>query len=452
MQKGQELIYALNNRANHYDKIRLRGAFFHHKDGYYPIKLLILPTNEHFESKILDYGELLLVDQVSSVSEISSLVMKFGNLHEFEISQHRIVIPRGYFSDLEEDQTKISQEFGGYASLSDYERKLLKYTRSYPKSTFRQWPTKTYLFQCRVESDFNNAYSKKSSNPLPVISGLPLLPDYYSAISWWIGNDLDYLNDNKIIFYLPDFRARITDVVFAKNEFIIKIEPKLTRSEDLRGKYFVSYESLTPDFGDIDFSKSCNIAIKERVQRLYVVLYDINNPISQVDFRDYHLRSSREDELDIEYAESNIEYWLTAGENEGIEFKIEVEERKTDQFVESVGAFLNTDGGRIFIGVDDNGNIKGLDEGQIKKYQQRIPDWIRNWIEPQAQVKIEVVQVREKAIIVVTMPKGTNPPYNYRDHGIYIRAGATDRIATRDELLLLIPDRSLGLSETKLVY
>jgi len=43
---------------------------------------------------------------------------------------------------------------------------------------------------------------------------------------------------------------------------------------------------------------------------------------------------------------------------------------------------------------------------------------------------------------MVSINKGSQPPYNYRDHGFCIRAGSTDRIATRDELLSLMAEES----------
>lgn len=439
MPNGQEIISALNNPSNPYGQIRLKGVFFHHGEEYYPIKILFIPTDKHVETTVLDYGDLLLIDREYSTSEVATVVQNLGERHEITISPFKIVLPRGYFRNLEEDSSKIGAEYGGYSPLSEFESKHLRHYRSYPKSTFRQWPTRTYLFQFQYDPTYSTAYSRKSSQPLPVKNEIPLLPDYHSAIRWWLGNDFDYLNDGKIIFYLPDVRARISDIKIAKDEFIVKSESRLAKIGDLRGKYYVSYERMSPDIGDLDFSKPCHIAIKEDVQRIYVILYDKNTPSNIIDYRDYNLRYSREDDLDIEYEESNIEYWLVSGESADIEFKLEVEDKKTDQFIESVCSFSNTYGGRIFIGVDDNGNVKGLDENQIAKYQQRMPDWIRNWIEPQPQATIEVVDVRGKALIMVTVPKGNDQPYNYRDHGVYIRAGATDRIATRDELVLLMP-------------
>ena len=137
---------------------------------------------------------------------------------------------------------------------------------------------------------------------------------------------------------------------------------------------------------------------------------------------------------------------MTSGESEEIEFKLEMESDKDKkEFLETVCSFSNSLGGRIFIGIDNNGNPKGLDEIQIERYQKKIPDLIRSWIEPQVQSKIDVTELRQKKVIMASINKGSQPPYNYRDHGFYIRAGSTDRIATLDELLSLVSKEERGL-------
>ena len=49
-------------------------------------------------------------------------------------------------------------------------------------------------------------------------------------------------------------------------------------------------------------------------------------------------------------------------------------------------------------------------------------------------VSVDEVQIRNLPIIVVTIPEGKDKPYAVKDKGIYIRSGASKRIATRYEL------------------
>ncbi len=61
------------------------------------------------------------------------------------------------------------------------------------------------------------------------------------------------------------------------------------------------------------------------------------------------------------------------------EFKIKL----TDTLEKEVIAFLNTEGGNIFIEIDDKGNINGV-TGNIDLLQRTIKDRIKNNIMPSA--------------------------------------------------------------------
>ena len=64
-------------------------------------------------------------------------------------------------------------------------------------------------------------------------------------------------------------------------------------------------------------------------------------------------------------------------EDSRTEFKVKL----VDDLEETIIAFLNKDGGSIFIGVDDNGNIIGL-KNNMDLFQRKIKDKIISSIEP----------------------------------------------------------------------
>ena len=68
------------------------------------------------------------------------------------------------------------------------------------------------------------------------------------------------------------------------------------------------------------------------------------------------------------------------------EFKIKI----TDKLENEVISFLNSDGGNIFIGIDDNGKIIGLN-GNIDLLQRNIKDRIKNNIMPSTLGLFDVV-------------------------------------------------------------
>lgn len=120
------------------------------------------------------------------------------------------------------------------------------------------------------------------------------------------------------------------------------------------------------------------------------------------------------------------------GENSYIEFK--EEEIKAKDLAEEIVAFSNSEGGMILIGVDDEGNIKGIKNDRM---EETIMNICRNNCIPNIIPSYESIEVEGKIIAVITIPKGLNKPYYTSDHKYYIRVGTTKRIASKEELLRL---------------
>ena len=68
---------------------------------------------------------------------------------------------------------------------------------------------------------------------------------------------------------------------------------------------------------------------------------------------------------------------LSTIEDSRNEFKIKL----VDDLEETVIAFLNKDGGNIYIGVDDNGKVVGL-KNSMDLFQRKVKDKIISNIEP----------------------------------------------------------------------
>lgn len=123
---------------------------------------------------------------------------------------------------------------------------------------------------------------------------------------------------------------------------------------------------------------------------------------------------------------------LKNGENAYIEFK--EEGIKAKDLAEEIVALANSEGGIILIGVDDDGNIKGVSDKQI---EEKIMNICRNNCIPNIIPAFEIIDIAEKTIAVITISKGLNKPYYTSEHKYYIRVGTTKRIASREELLRL---------------
>ena len=124
-------------------------------------------------------------------------------------------------------------------------------------------------------------------------------------------------------------------------------------------------------------------------------------------------------------------------ENENIEFKLAFTENIYPELV----AFLNSDGGTIYVGYDDIGQLIGLSDAKI--IEERISNGIIQKISPDASVfiSINVDTIDSKEIVVIRVSKGINV-YSLKEKGIlkgtYIRNGSCSIPASEETVKQMI--------------
>lgn len=118
--------------------------------------------------------------------------------------------------------------------------------------------------------------------------------------------------------------------------------------------------------------------------------------------------------------------------------KTELKRVLNESFEKEVDAFLNSFDGVIYIGVEDNGTVVGVDN--IDKTMKEIADIITTKIlpNPQEYVKVEVLFEDGKTIIAVNVKKGNSlyyiKKYGRSAAGCYIRVGTTCRSMTEEQI------------------
>ena len=120
-----------------------------------------------------------------------------------------------------------------------------------------------------------------------------------------------------------------------------------------------------------------------------------------------------------------IDKLLTEGEGLKIEFK-EAKDSVPSSFFETVVSFSNTDGGTILLGVNDNGDITGIDVNSESKLNKDIITSLNSpdCINPPIYVEPILVQHAEGPILVIQLPSSSQ----VHDHAgrIYIREYESD--------------------------
>ncbi len=112
--------------------------------------------------------------------------------------------------------------------------------------------------------------------------------------------------------------------------------------------------------------------------------------------------------------------------------KIELKSKYTDQIVKEIVAFINADGGKIYIGINDDGTVCGAQK--IDETLRSISDIITTQIEPNAidSVKTELEIIEGLPVIVINVKKGISPlycikKYGFSSSGCMIRIGSSCR-------------------------
>ena len=124
---------------------------------------------------------------------------------------------------------------------------------------------------------------------------------------------------------------------------------------------------------------------------------------------------------------------IANGENSGVEFKEDQE--RTERIAKEIVALANFNGGKLVLGVDDDGNIIGI---QRKDLEHWIMDVVfGRKVHPMILPFYEEVQVDDhRRVAVITITQGITKPYVVRHNNreqIYIRVGSTSQHATREQ-------------------
>ncbi len=119
----------------------------------------------------------------------------------------------------------------------------------------------------------------------------------------------------------------------------------------------------------------------------------------------------------------------------------------TDNIKYAIIAFANTDGGKIFVGLNDDGSVRGVDHPDDTML--RLTNMARDSIHPDVTMFMDcTTQIMEgKPVVVLTVQRGTARPYylagkGVRPEGVYVRQGASSVPASETAILQMIRETS----------
>lgn len=124
---------------------------------------------------------------------------------------------------------------------------------------------------------------------------------------------------------------------------------------------------------------------------------------------------------------------------------VELKEVVVDDIKKEIIAFANCDGGKLYIGVRDDGTVIGLDNADSVSLQ--ISNMVRDAIKPDITMFLhyETIVENGKNIVAIDIQRGTDRPYylakkGMRPEGVYVRQGYSSVPATDTAIRRMIKE------------
>ena len=121
------------------------------------------------------------------------------------------------------------------------------------------------------------------------------------------------------------------------------------------------------------------------------------------------------------------------------DFKLMLEEKKPKSWLKSVSAFANGSGGSLFFGIDNDGNVKGLDD--VQYICETVSSKIRDYMDPLPEVEMIPQEIDGLHILQLKVNSGHYTPYYYVGDGqrvAFVRIGDESIPATAEQMVRLV--------------
>lgn len=145
----------------------------------------------------------------------------------------------------------------------------------------------------------------------------------------------------------------------------------------------------------------------------------------------------------------HIQQLIEEGEHQQLDFKFEISDSK--RIARSLAAFANTDGGRLLVGVKDNGAIAGIRSDEEMHMIQAAADL---YCRPKVYFSAERWEINGKEVLEVIVPKDKKQkhraPDNQGKYKVFVRVKDENLLA--DSVLLKVWKYSRNIRPAKISF
>jgi hypothetical protein len=243
------------------------------------------------------------------------------------------------------------------------------------------------------------------------------------------GRKIDNANSLMNITFVSDHLNKRKIGASAPSEYIGEFATQNEKIEQTLASHLIDYQASGIESNDY------SVFLKKRADMVYKELKDrleLARPIEpHSDIHEMILNG----ETDTVEFKSTLRFDLNKGEkNDKLEYAI----------VKTIAAFMNTDGGTLIIGVDDDKNILGLDadintlkKKNIDGFQLHLLELYKSYFGADlgSHINISFPEVEKKKICMVKVSKNSKTIFTKFEgrEDYYVRVGCASQPLTREE-------------------
>jgi hypothetical protein len=287
-------------------------------------------------------------------------------------------------------------------------------------------------------------YHDNTYQQVPVVAkGLRPYPSIALAVNDWVWNERSdprwiqpFFDLGKLRILVPDTRARIRKANWVGSTLTLLNERNAAPEDvELQGVIVERRTSAMLNSGAVEPEVTWEVPSDANVVEVYLIHRDGTLLSHRRMTRGEHYSARPRDFVLRERAEEE----LRQGEGERVEYKsfITPKNEKEKELIQTVVAFSNTFGGRIYVGVKDDGTPQGEvelrkvgkdnEEQALTLVVRRIENLVRETIKPVPDVEVSPITVAGSPVVVVDVLAGEDAPYSTFEHDVYVRKGASNR-------------------------
>lgn len=197
--------------------------------------------------------------------------------------------------------------------------------------------------------------------------------------------------------------------------------------------------------------------LKISMAGLFILFIAISLALALVKKYSYQLRDLPHQKIREDNLENRLLALIAAGESTGLEFKstlrMNLKTGKKGKEIEiawlkTLIAFMNSDGGILLIGVEDDGNILGIEADgfeNMDKCRLHCKNLINNHIGPEFArfIHLEVCRINNKFIVVIECERVRKPVFLTvgKNEDFFVRSGPSSMKLTMSQMVKYLEER-----------